>query len=112
MMIMKPIFFFKKSILRYLVASLGGIAITVTLFLFMHDGVTRFLLKDPIKYFTITDFILAPDRGRQLPDAPLPVSVAPTSPTVDFDQFNEVIVGEEEVLIEDVEEINPSIRLD
>ncbi|MBI79705.1 MAG: hypothetical protein VYC50_05840 [Pseudomonadota bacterium] len=104
--------FYKKSILRYFLASLGGVAITITLFLFMHDGVTRFLLKDPIRYFTISNFIPAPDRGRQLPDAPLPVQIAPEKTIIDFDQYGEIDIEREEIIIEDIEQLSPSAQFE
>ena len=56
---------------RILLAMFGAGAITITLLFFMNDMVNRFVLRDPTQYFAITDFIRAPDLGRQLPDVPI-----------------------------------------
>ena len=62
---------------RILLAMFGAGAITVVLLFFMNDMVNRFVLRDPTQYFAITDFIRAPDLGRQLPDVPIIVPLEP-----------------------------------
>lgn len=70
---------------RLLIASLGALSITIGLFLFMDYAADRFVLRDATKYFTITDFIPAPDRGRQLPTVRTTVDMPPERPEVDVD---------------------------
>ncbi len=62
----------------------GAGAITVVLLFFMNDMVNRFVLRDPTQYFAITDFIRAPDLGRQLPDVPIIPEVAPDRPELEL----------------------------
>jgi len=73
-------------IARLLIAIGGAAVITVGLFLFMDHVANRFVLRDPTQYFAITDFIRAPDRGRQLPDVPVIPEAAPDRPQqLEFD---------------------------
>ncbi len=65
---------------RLLLAAAGAAAITIGLLLLMDDVTNRYLLNDPTRYFRITDYIPAPDRGRQLPDLPVVPEVAPERP--------------------------------
>ena len=69
---------------RILLAMFGAGAITVVLLFFMNDMVNRFVLRDPPQYFAITDFIRAPDLGRQLPDVPIIPEVAPDRPELEL----------------------------
>ena len=62
---------------RLLLAAFGAVAITVGLLLLMDDVTSRYILRDPTQYFRITDYIPAPDRGRQLPDVPVVPQLAP-----------------------------------
>ena len=73
-------------IIRLLAALLGAAAITVGLFLFMDDVANRFVLRDATQYFAITDYIRAPDRGRQLPDVPVIPEAAPDRPQLELDE--------------------------
>ena len=57
-------------IVRYLIAFSGAAGITLGLFFFMNDVSERMQVGDGTLYFKITDFIPAPDPGRQLPEAP------------------------------------------
>ena len=82
----------RPVIIRYMIAFIGAAAITIALLLFMNDLVGRIFLRDPTRYFTITDFIPAPDRGRQLPDAPPSPAVAPNAPVFDDESTEGVIV--------------------
>ena len=70
---------------RLLIAVFGAGAVTIGLLLFMNDVSTRFVLGDPIKYFSITDYISAPDRGRQLPTITVTPESAPNRPQLDFE---------------------------
>ena len=47
--------------------------------------VNRFVLRDPTQYFAITDFIRAPDLGRQLPDVPIIPEAAPDRPELELE---------------------------
>ena len=58
-------------IARYLIAFSGAAGITLGLFFFMNDVSERMQMGDGTLYFKITDFIPAPDLGRQLPEAPV-----------------------------------------
>lgn len=56
-------------IVRYLTALFGAATVTLGLFLFMNDVSERMQVGDGTLYFKITEFIPAPDPGRQLPEA-------------------------------------------
>jgi hypothetical protein len=86
--------------IRYTVALVGALAITVAMLLFMNDLVSRFLERDAIRYFSITSYIPAPDLGRQLPDAPPAPAQAPDAPVVELFDDLDVVVEAPEVLIE------------
>ena len=70
---------------RLLIAAFGAVAVTIGLLLFMNDVSNRFVLGDPIKYFSITDYIAAPDLGRQLPSITVTPESAPNRPRLDFE---------------------------
>jgi hypothetical protein len=72
-------------ILRYLIALVGALAITIGLFMFMDDIANRYVLRDPIRYFQIMDVIPAPDRGRQRVPAPADPRLAPEVPRLEMD---------------------------
>ena len=82
----------RPIIIRYVIAFVGAVSITIGLLLFMNDLIVRFLERDPIQYFSITNFIPAPDRGRQLPDAPPTPAAAPDAPELDFEISEEVLI--------------------
>ena len=83
---------FLPLVIRYTIAVVGAASITIALLLFMNDLVNRFILRDPIQYFAITNFIPAPDRGRQLPDAPPSPAAAPNAPELEDELIEEVIL--------------------
>ena len=87
---------------RILLATLGAGAITIGLFFFMNDVANRFVLRDPTQYFAITDFIRAPDRGRQLPDVPIIPEAAPDRPELEFE--------DEEALPEELAPLAPEME--
>ena len=91
---------------RILVAALGAAAITIGLFLFMDEVANRFVLRDPTQYFAITDYIRAPDRGRQLPDIPVVPEAAPERPELELEEEEE-LPGELEPAEPEMEEIIP-----
>ena len=68
---------------RLLFAALGAVAVTIGLLLFMDDVTSRYLLRDSTQYFRITDYIPAPDRGRQLPNVPVVPESAPDRPELE-----------------------------
>ncbi len=80
-------------IIRYAVACIGAVSITIALLLFMNDLINRFFERDVIQYFAITNFIPAPDRGRQLPTAPPAPTAAPDAPELEY-AIEEVVVVE------------------
>ena len=71
---------------RLLIAVFGAAAITIGLLFFMNDVSNRFVLGDPIKYFSITDYIPAPDRGRQLPNITVAPEAAPLRPQLEMEE--------------------------
>ena len=79
-------------IIRYAIAVTGAASITIALLLMMNNLVGRFLLEDPTRYFAITNYFPAPDRGRQLPDAPVSPAVAPDAPELDYESAEDVVV--------------------
>ena len=90
----------RPRLLRFAAATVGAAAITVGLMLFMYDLVSRFIERDPIRYFSITSFIPAPDRGRQLPDVPIAPAQAPDAPELTFEEEDGVILEVPEVIVE------------
>lgn len=94
-------------IIRLLAALLGAAAITVGLFLFMDDVANRFVLRDPTQYFAITDYIRAPDRGRQLPDVPVIPEAAPDRPQLELDEEEEALSLELEPVLPAMEDLVP-----
>jgi len=80
-------------IVRYLVAVIGALAITIGLFLFMNDVTQRFVTKDPVRYFRIMDFIPSPDRGRQRVRPPSDPRLAPDMPELEHDPLRESSPG-------------------
>ena len=79
---------------RLLIAVIGGLAITIGLLMFMDDVTNRYLLRDSTRYFRITDYIRAPDSGRQLPDIPVVPEDSPDRPQFDYPQDDEQPVDE------------------
>ncbi len=80
---------------RLLFAALGAIAVTIGLLLFMDDVTSRYLLRDSTQYFRITDYIPAPDRGRQLPNVPVVPESAPDRPELEHPEEEELPTLEE-----------------
>ncbi len=74
---------------RLLLAAFGAAAITIGLLLLMDDVTSRYILRDPTQYFRITDYIPAPDRGRQLPDVPVVPEIAPDRPEFEHPEEEE-----------------------
>jgi len=82
----------RPILIRYTIAIIGAALITIALLLFMNDLVNRFILRDPVKYFAITNFIPSPDRGRQLPDAPPRPVAAPDTPEFDYEDSEAMVL--------------------
>ena len=82
----------RPVVVRYTIAFIGAAAITIAMLLFMNDLVNRFILRDPVQYFSIANFFPAPDRGRQLPDAPLSPAAAPNAPELEDEILDDVVV--------------------
>ena len=82
----------RPVVIRYCIAFVGAASVTIALLLFMNDLIGRFSVREPMRYFTITDFIPAPDRGRQLPDSPPVPAAAPDAPELDFGAEEEVVI--------------------
>jgi hypothetical protein len=82
----------RPKVIRYAIAFIGAVSITIGLLLFMNDLIGRFFVREPIQYFSITDYIPAPDRGRQLPDAPPAPSAAPAAPELEFEPDEGVVM--------------------
>jgi hypothetical protein len=76
-------------IVRYLIAVLGALAITIGLLLFMQDVTQRYVTKDPIRYFRIMDVIYHPDRGRERVQPPSDPRLAPEVPDLEHDPLRE-----------------------
>ena len=87
---------------RLIIAVVGALAITIGLFFFMDEVANRFVLRDPTQYFAITDYIRAPDRGRQLPDVPVVPEAAPERPEFELE--------EEGVVTEEIEVVAPPLE--
>ena len=76
-------------IIRYLIATIGALAITLGLMFFMKDIAQRYVTRDPTRYFQITDFIPAPDRGRERVRPPSDPRLAPDVPDLEHDPLRE-----------------------
>ena len=76
-------------IVRYLIAVLGALAITISLLLFMNDVTQRYVTKDPVRYFRIMDVIYNPDRGRERVRPPSDPRLAPEVPELEHDPLRE-----------------------
>jgi hypothetical protein len=76
-------------ITRYLIATVGALAITLGLMWLMKDIAVRYVTRDPIRYFQIHDFIPAPDRGRERPQPPPDPRLAPGVPELEHDPLRE-----------------------
>jgi hypothetical protein len=76
-------------VLRYVIAALGALAVTIGLMLFMSDVTQRYVTKDPIRYFQIMDVIYNPDRGRQRVQPPSDPRLAPEVPELEHDPLQE-----------------------
>ena len=90
----------RPLVVRFFLAFVGAFGITVAMLLFMNDLVSKFLERDPTRYFSITSFIPAPDPGRQLPDAPPAPAQAPEAPVVELIDEPDIIVEAPEVIVE------------
>ena len=76
-------------IVRYLIAAIGALVITIGLLVFMSDMTNRYVMDDPIRYFQIMDVIIGPDRGRQRVRPPSDPRLAPDVPELEFDPLQE-----------------------
>ena len=76
-------------ITRYLIATVGALAITLGLMFFMMGVAQRYVTRDPTRYFQITDFIPAPDRGRERLQPPPDPRLAPDVPELEHDPLRE-----------------------
>ena len=94
----------RPIIIGYTIAVVGAATITLALLLLMNDLVNRFILREPVEYFSIASFLPAPDRGRQLPDAPPSPAVAPDTPELEYESSEDVVV---EVPIVDIDTTTP-----
>jgi len=74
----------RPIIIRYTVACIGAVSITIALILFMNDLINRFFEREAIQYFAITNFIPAPNLGRQLPQAPPAPAAVPNAPQLEY----------------------------
>jgi hypothetical protein len=91
-----PKVFRAANIIRYAVVVLGALVITGALLFFMQRAAEGLRRVDPLKYFTIANFIPAPDRGRQLPKAPPKPEEQPARPEVSYDAASGGIPRDEE----------------
>lgn len=94
----------RPIIIRYTLAVVGAASITIALLLLMNDLVNRFILREPVEYFAIASFLPAPDRGRQLPDAPPSPAAAPDTPELEYENSENVVV---DVPIVDIDTTTP-----
>ena len=83
----------RPVVIRYAIAFIGAVSITIAMLLFMNDLVNRFILREPVQYFAIAHFFPAPDRGRQLPDEPPSPLAAPNAPELE-DEILDGVVGD------------------
>ena len=72
-------------IVRYLIAFSGAAGVTLGLLFFMNDVSERMEVGDGTLYFKITNFIPAPDPGRQLPEAPVLPELRPGAVGLEYE---------------------------
>ena len=72
-------------IVRYLIAFSGAAGVTLGLLFFMNDVSERMEVGDGTLYFKITNFIPAPDLGRQLPEAPVLPELRPGAVGLEYE---------------------------
>ncbi|MDH3421169.1 MAG: hypothetical protein OEQ25_12960 [Gammaproteobacteria bacterium] len=97
-------------IVRYLIALIGGLIITIGLLVFMSGMTERYVMDDPIRYFQIMDVFIGPDRGRQRVRPPSDPRLAPDVPDLEFDPLEErPVLDPEESLNLDPQIIQPAV---
>lgn len=98
-------------ILRYLIAAIGALAVTIGLLLFMSDVTQRYVTEDPIRYFRIMDVIYNPDRGRQRVTPPSDPRLAPEVPDLEHDPLREapLLAPDDPTLTIDPELLRPPV---
>jgi hypothetical protein len=77
-------------IVRYLIAVIGAVAITIGLLMFMMDVSHRYVTDDPIRYFQIMDFIPGPDRSGERIKPPSDPRLAPEVPELEHEPLQGV----------------------
>jgi len=77
-------------IVRFLIAAIGAVVITIGLLIFMSDMTERYVMDDPIRYFQIMDVFISPEsrRRRRVP-APTDPRLVPDVPDLEFDPLEE-----------------------
>jgi hypothetical protein len=87
-------------VVRIITALIGGSAVTIALLLVMTEATRHFKEMDPNRYFTVVDFIPAPERSRMPTPPPLP-SEQPVRPSLDYQRAGDARVPFERPLVED-----------
>lgn len=82
-------------ILRYLIAVIGALAITIGLLMFMNNITKRYVNRDPLRYFQIMDFIPGPDRSRERIAPPSDPRLAPDVPELERDPLQDALPSNE-----------------
>lgn len=73
-------------IVRFLIAAIGALAITIGLLVFMSDLTERYVMDDPIRYFQIMDVFISPESRRpRRVRPPSDPRLAPDVPDLEFD---------------------------
>lgn len=85
---------------RILTAVVGGSAITIGMLLGMTEATRHFKDMDPNRYFSIVDFIPAPE-GSRMPKPPPAPAAQPGRPSLDYERREDARVPFERPLVED-----------
>lgn len=86
-------------VLRIVVASIGGAAVTIALLLLMNEATKHFKDRDPTRYFGIADFIPAPE-GR-LPTPPPAPGAQPERAQLRYDRSGDATLPVARPSVED-----------
>ena len=84
---------------RIISALVGGSAITIAMLLGMHEATRHFKDMDPNRYFSIVDFIPAPETSNR-PQPPPPSSAQPDRPSLDYRRSGDTRLPYERPVVE------------
>ncbi|MBN1238722.1 MAG: hypothetical protein JXB36_09475 [Gammaproteobacteria bacterium] len=95
---------------RILTAVVGGSAVTIAMLLGMHEATRHFKDMDPTRYFSIVDFIPAPETSNR-PEPPPAPSAQPDRPSLKYERGGDARVPFQRPVVEqELPEADPGLR--